>query len=167
MTPSTVSGISTNSIIPQNEIKSSFGETYDGKTIEATFSTKDESKDAIASAELVDENRKQSLFIPSNKSLDEALKHMMQWRSKDENRLFFHSFGTSGDGFLYVTDGSVLERVKVRGIDKLGEQKSIRRRKSKQRLEKPKVKLKRFARYKMQPPTVLKRLNRWKPTKPW
>lgn len=112
--------------IPQNEKKtsakadSSMGVTYNGKEIKPTFDTDDTHKEAIAKAEYNNDVENPVLFIPSSKTLDKTIRRMMKCRSKDESRQFITEFGTCGDGFLYATDGRVLQRIKVDGIGGLG-----------------------------------------------
>lgn len=112
--------------IPQNEKKtsakadSSMGVTYNGKEIKPTFDTDDTHKEAIAKAEYNNDVENPVLFIPSSKTLDKTIRRMMKCRSKDESRQFMTEFGTCGDGFLYATNGRVLQRIKVDGIGGLG-----------------------------------------------
>lgn len=114
-----------NSNIPQNDKKSSgkssLGKTYTGKDIVITNSTEASAKDAIAKAEFNNDLENPALFVPSNPALDKIIKTMQKKRYKgSEKRAFMSEFGTCGDGFLYVTNGIQLQRVKIDGIDGLG-----------------------------------------------
>lgn len=114
-----------NSNVPQNDKKSSgkssLGKTYTGKDIVITNSTEASAKNAIAKAEFNNDLENPALFVPSNPALDKIIKTMQKKRYKgSEKRAFMSEFGTCGDGFLYVTNGIQLQRVKIDGIDGLG-----------------------------------------------